>query len=158
MGTERSLVPTTEKVNPGAFVKVKAILPPLVNATPPKFDRMGAGMLNAVESAAVRLPEVKCNVAPVTALVLKADKPTKVATPKTAVCVLVPPNVQVACPAAFVMLAVLLVTTMPNESATLTTGCVTKVPPSAAGDDGCVVITSFDAVPIVRACTIELVL
>lgn len=101
---------STEKLNPVGLVKEKVSLPPVVNMTPPKVDWMGAGMLNpGVESAAVKLPEVKWIVAPITVLVLKAFKSVKVAVPETAVFVVVPLKLQVPWPATFVMLAVLVV-------------------------------------------------
>jgi hypothetical protein len=71
---------------------------------------MGAGMLKpGVESTADKLPEVKWIVAPAKALVLKAVKSVKVAVPEMAAFAAVPPKVQVFWPAAFVMLAVLVV-------------------------------------------------
>ena len=106
-----SLVASTEKLNPVALVKVNASRPP-VRVAPAKFARIGAGILNPrIESTGVKVPEVKWMVAPVTAVVLKAVKSVKVALPETAAFALVPPKVQVVWPAAFVILAVLVVDT-----------------------------------------------
>ena len=114
-------------------------------------------MLKADEFAEVRPGDVNEIVAPVTDAGLKAVSPAKVAVPATAALAVVPPIVQVPAPTAAVMLAELAVT-LPNWSCTTNTGCVPSKPPSAAGAVGCVVMTSFAAVPPTSVCTTELVL
>src|ERR1022692_2329228 len=116
---------------------------------------MGAGMLKVDEFTPASPLEVKEMVAPVTALVLKAVKPVKVAVPLTAAFVVVPFKIQVPWTGAATMLAV-LATALPEASCTATTGCVAKAPPSAVGAFGCVVIASFAAAPAI-ICVIELV-
>src|ERR1035438_8338488 len=96
-GAVMTLVASTEKLNPVALVKENLSLPP-VNVIPPKRGKTGAGILNPDEVTPVRSVEVNETVAPVTAAVLNAVKPAKVAVPETAAFVVVPPIVHAPAP------------------------------------------------------------
>ena len=80
-------------------------------------------------------------------------RPLKVATPATKLALAPALNVP---PAPIVIAAVAapevtLVTTLPPESSTLTTGCWARTTPDAVEVLGSVAMTSFDAVPSVTA-------
>jgi hypothetical protein len=100
--------------------------------------------VTALDTAVVRVESVKVKVyEPANAF---SASPVKVATPATAVAEgLVsdtPPAVNVA-----VTIDVLVVTTLPCASSTLTTGTTAKVAPLATLVEGWVVTTNFDATP-----------
>src|SRR5262245_38377502 len=68
--------------------------------------------------------------------------------PLTVVAVSVPCKVPVPVPRAAVTTRPLVVMKLPAESCAAITGCCAKATPAVAAEDGCVLITSFDAGPI----------
>jgi hypothetical protein len=110
----------------------------VVNAN---FDAAATVMSNVPDVAGVSEPEVADSVSPVPTV--STFKPANVASPFTALTVVVPDNVPEL--TATVTGADEFVTVLPNASCTVTIGCDANATPATVDPDGCVVNTNCDA-------------
>ena len=105
------------------------------------LDAAAGVIANALDVASASEPDVADNVSPVPALVMLS--PLNVATPFTALTVVVPDNVPELTASATETVEFVIL--LPNPSCTVTTGCDTNDTPATVDADGCVVNASLDA-------------
>src|SRR5580693_277807 len=109
------------------------------------WEAAPAATVMVVETTSVNGPSVNVKVYGPTGV--SSARPENVATPATAtavLCAIVPlPDVSVA-----VTVVVSVGITVPLESSTSTTGWIVSAAPAAAVADGCVTMTSFEAIAV----------